>query len=149
MFLFGPIWGSILTLLGATFGASASFTVSRYLAKEWIDEKSPAKVAVIQERLEKDGWKFVVLARITPFFPFNLQNYIFGVTNISFRTFFFSTLIGMIPGSFVYTYLGYTGKTAFNNGSDAIIQIIIAIILVLLLGFLPYIILKVKKAFAR
>ncbi|OGI25311.1 MAG: hypothetical protein A2287_09165 [Candidatus Melainabacteria bacterium RIFOXYA12_FULL_32_12] len=142
--LFGPVWGTIYTVIGATLGACATFLVSRYLVKDWVDKRSSAKVIMVQELVRKEGWKFVAIARITPVFPFNFQNYVFGVTDISFRIFFWATFISIIPGSFTYVYLGYAGKVAFADGQDAFPLIIIAVILLLLFSMLPYIIKKIK-----
>lgn len=113
--LFGPLWGSIFSLTGGAIGSCISFLISRYLLKEWIDKKTPARIALVQEKLNKQGWKFIVLARITPILPFNVQNYIFGVTNISFRTFAWASTLGFIPGAFLYTCLGYAGRITINK----------------------------------
>ncbi|EKE04559.1 MAG: hypothetical protein ACD_20C00050G0005 [uncultured bacterium] len=142
--LFGPVWGTVYTVLGATFGASVAFLASRYLVKDWADRKSPTKVVMVQELVKKEGWKFIAIARITPIFPFNIQNYIFGVTDISFKLFFWTTLFSIIPGSFTYVYLGYAGKEVFADGKGALPQIIAAVIFLLLFSMLPYIIKRIK-----
>ena len=143
--LFGPIVGTSCSLIGATCGASVSFFISRYLLKDWIDSKSHAKVILFQNMVKKEGWKFVAILRISPFLPFNLQNYFFGVTNLSHKTFFIATFFSLIPGTFTYAYLGYTGQSALSGGENITIKITIALILLLLFGFYPYIIKAVKK----
>ena len=144
--LFGPVWGTVYTVIGATFGACASFLVSRYLVKDWVDNISSDKVALIQRRVQEEGWKFIAISRITPVFPFNAQNYVFGLTNISLKTFFITTIFSMIPGSFTYVYIGYAGKMALSDKSSAFIQIAIAITLMLLFSFSPFIIKRIKLA---
>lgn len=86
--LFGLWYGTFLTTIGASIGACIAFLVSRYLMKEWVDHKSPARVMLVQEKVQKEGWKFIAISRVTPIFPFNVQNYVFGLTNISFKTFY-------------------------------------------------------------
>jgi uncharacterized membrane protein YdjX (TVP38/TMEM64 family) len=140
--LFGPVLGTFYTVIGATAGACAAFLTSRYLVKDWVDKKSSGKIALIKKRVEEEGWKFIAISRITPVFPFNLQNYIFGATNISLKTFSIATVLSIIPGSFVYVYLGYAGKMAVRNNPSAYNQIIIAFSLIIILAFSPYIIKK-------
>ena len=143
--LFGPFWGLLYTLIGVNLGACTTFIISRYLMKDWVDRKSPARVQLIQQKIEKEGWKFVALARITPIFPFNVQNYIFGVTNISLKSFLLASMISLIPGTFAYVYLGYAGKNAVNGGADLYWKLSFAIVFLLLISFLPFIIKKFKK----
>jgi uncharacterized membrane protein YdjX (TVP38/TMEM64 family) len=146
--LFGPLFGTVYTVIGATSGACAAFFVSRYLVKDWVDQKTSGKIGLIKKRVEEDGWKFIAISRITPVFPFNLQNYLFGATNISLKTFLLATILSIIPGSFAYVYLGYAGKMAFNNNSSDYTRIIIAFSLMIILGFSPYII-KKTRIFAK
>jgi uncharacterized membrane protein YdjX (TVP38/TMEM64 family) len=143
--LFGPVLGTVLSIFGATIGASLSFFVSRYFLKNWIDQKSPARVLLVQEKIKKEGWKFIVLARITPIFPFNVQNYIFGVTNVSIKTYFWASLLSLIPGCFTYVYLGYAGISILQN-KEAFSKISVVFIIILLIVLLPKIFeLSVKK----
>lgn len=144
--LFGLISGTVYTIIGATLGACAAFLASKYLFKDLIEQKFPQKIALIQKRVEKEGWKFIAIARVNPVFPFNFQNYIFGVTNISLKTFFLATVFSIIPGAFTYVYLGYAGKSLLNCDSKSIYKIIAAIALLLFISLLPY---MIKKATAK
>lgn len=143
--LFGPIWGTIYTVFGATAGGTLAFLTSRYLIKDWIDQKTPGRVAIVKEKIKQEGWQFVALSRITPIFPFNVQNYIFGVTDIDLKTFFFTSLISLIPGSFVYVYIGYAGKSLFGEDEYSQLKIASALIILVLFMFLPKIINYIKK----
>ena len=143
--LFGPVIGTLCSLIGATIGAAISFLISKYLLKDWIDSKSHTKVIFFQNMVRKEGWKFVSLLRISPFLPFNLQNYIFGVTNISLSTFCIATFISLAPGTFTYVYLGYAGQSAYSGSQNITTKITVAIALLMIFSFFPYIIKAIKK----
>jgi uncharacterized membrane protein YdjX (TVP38/TMEM64 family) len=145
--LFGPILGTVYTVIGATFGGCIAFLVSRYLLKDWVDKKTPSRVAIFREKITKEGWKFLAISRITPIFPFNVQNYIFGLTDIQIKTFFLVSLYSLIPGSFTYVYLGYAGKSLFKGDEKMFFNMAIAAVLLLLFTFLPKIINFFNKIF--
>jgi len=106
--VFGLLAGSIYVSIGATLGATAAFLVGRYIARDWIAGKlqGDARFRAIDRAVAREGWKIVGLARLSPFFPFNLLNYAFGLTDISLRDYFFATWAGMLPGIIMYVYLG-------------------------------------------
>jgi uncharacterized membrane protein YdjX (TVP38/TMEM64 family) len=106
--VFGLLAGSIYVSIGATLGATAAFLVGRYIARDLIASKlqGDARFRAIDRAVAREGWKIVGLARLSPFFPFNLLNYAFGLTDISLRDYFFATWVGMIPGIITYVYLG-------------------------------------------
>jgi uncharacterized membrane protein YdjX (TVP38/TMEM64 family) len=105
--IFGVTWGSIYVFIGATLGAIAAFLVGRYLAQGWVKEKisSYKKFAIIDKAVSKEGLKIVLLVRLSPLFPFNLLNYAFGITSVSFQDYLIGS-VGMIPGTIMYVYLG-------------------------------------------
>jgi uncharacterized membrane protein YdjX (TVP38/TMEM64 family) len=105
--LFGWFWGSIYVLIAAIIGAIIAFIIGRYLSRDWIYkllEKHP-KFKAIDQAVTQEGWKIVLLTRLSPIFPFNLLNYAFGVTNISLKDYIFGSL-GIIPGTIMYVYIG-------------------------------------------
>ncbi len=105
--VFGVIWGSIYVFIGATLGATAAFLVGRYLARNWVATKiaDNKKFAAIDRAVGREGFKIVLLTRLSPIFPFNLLNYAFGVTDVSLKDYFIGS-IGMIPGTIMYVYIG-------------------------------------------
>lgn len=105
--IFGVVLGSIYVFIGATLGATAAFLVGRYLARGWISKKieSNDNFNAIDRAVGKEGFKIVLLTRLSPVFPFNLLNYAFGVTGVSLRDYFFGC-IGIIPGTILYVYIG-------------------------------------------
>ncbi|KAB3535319.1 TVP38/TMEM64 family protein [Alkaliphilus pronyensis] len=113
--VFGPVLGAILALAGATAGAIAAFLVSRYIARDFIVDKfgKNAIFKKIESGVEKNGKDFLILTRLVPVFPYNIQNYAYGVTNIELATYSIITLITMAPGAFVYAYMA--GEIAQNG----------------------------------
>jgi uncharacterized membrane protein YdjX (TVP38/TMEM64 family) len=105
--IFGVTWGSVYVFIGATLGAIAAFLGGRYLAQGWVKEKisSYKKFAIIDKAVSKEGLKIVLLVRLSPLFPFNLLNYAFGITSVSFQDYLIGS-VGMIPGTIMYVYFG-------------------------------------------
>ncbi|NET70329.1 MAG: TVP38/TMEM64 family protein [Sphaerospermopsis sp. SIO1G2] len=105
--LFGIFWGFIYVLIAAMIGAILAFIIGRYCSQDWICkklEKHP-RFKAIDQAVSQEGWKIVLLTRLSPLFPFNLLNYAFGVTNISLKDYILGSL-GIIPGTMMYVYIG-------------------------------------------
>jgi uncharacterized membrane protein YdjX (TVP38/TMEM64 family) len=64
------------------------------------------KFKAVDEAVAREGWKIVLLTRLSPVFPFNLLNYAFGLTQVSVKHYFFASWLGMIPGTIMYVYIG-------------------------------------------
>jgi uncharacterized membrane protein YdjX (TVP38/TMEM64 family) len=103
---FGPIWGTLYTIIGATGGAVLSFFVARKLGGRLISSKWKGKGEVIQTQLEQNGFYYVLLLRLIPIFNFDMISYVSGVSKVRFQSFFLGTIIGIIPGTFAYNFLG-------------------------------------------
>lgn len=105
--VFGVVAGSIYVFVGATLGATLAFLVGRYLARGWVAQKiaENPKFKAIDSAVGREGFKIVLLTRLSPVFPFNLLNYAFGVTGVSLKDYFLGC-VGMIPGTIMYVYLG-------------------------------------------
>jgi uncharacterized membrane protein YdjX (TVP38/TMEM64 family) len=116
---FGFLPGFVTVLLGATTGAGLAFLVSRHLARKrvetWIGGKP--SFSVIDKAVAREGWKIVFLTRLSPVFPFNFQNYAYGLTSVSFVHYVLASFIGMIPGTFLYVYLGTLGRSGLEAAS--------------------------------
>ena len=105
--VFGIGLGSLYVFIGATLGATAAFLVGRYLARGWVSRKIAGniKFRAIDEAVGREGFKIVLLTRLSPIFPFNLLNYAYGVTGVSLKDYILAS-IGMIPGTILYVYIG-------------------------------------------
>ncbi len=116
-YLFGVVWGSIYVIIAAMIGATLAFLVGRYLSRDWVSKqiaKHP-KFQAIERAVAQEGWKIVLLTRLSPVFPFNLLNYAFGVTQVSLKDYILGS-IGIVPGTVMYVYIGsVAGNLAMIN----------------------------------
>jgi uncharacterized membrane protein YdjX (TVP38/TMEM64 family) len=125
-FAFGLWKGFLAVSAGATLGASLAFLVARFIARD--------KIAAIAQRYEKfqridsaigkQGAKLIFLLRLSPLIPFNLSNYFYGLTGVKFWPYVLASWIGMMPGTFLYVYIGTAGKAAVSAaaGDEAMKQ---------------------------
>ena len=106
--LFGILGGTVCVSIGSVLGATCAFLTGRYLTRDWVSKQIEGnqKFKAIDAAVASEGWKIVLLTRLSPIFPFNLLNYAFGVTQVSLRDYFFASWIGMIPGTVMYVYIG-------------------------------------------
>ncbi|WP_054871225.1 MULTISPECIES: TVP38/TMEM64 family protein [Caloranaerobacter] len=135
---FGPVMGAVYASIGSTLGASAAFLVARYAARDmvesWVEGNEQFKK--IDEGVEKQGWRMLMITRLVPVFPFNLQNYAYGLTKIKFGTYVLVSWICMIPGAIAFTFMGGSivsgegniGKTLMYLGIGAIFFVILTLI---------------------
>ncbi len=143
--LFGPVWGTLYNLTGATLGATLAFLTARYLASDWVEKKTGGRLKQLKEGVEGEGWRFVAFVRLVPLFPFNLLNYALGLTRIRLSHYVLATYVCMLPGALAYTYLGYAGREAVAGGEGLIQKGMLALALLALAAFLPRIIGRLRQ----
>jgi uncharacterized membrane protein YdjX (TVP38/TMEM64 family) len=107
--VYGLLVGFVLVSLSSTLGATAAFLVARYAARDWVARRIEAnpKFRALDDGVAEEGWKIVLLTRLSPAFPFNLQNYGYGLTKIPALHYVVASWVGMIPGTIMYVYLGH------------------------------------------
>lgn len=106
-FFWGPVWGGVFAISGATIGACLPFFLSRYFLQDYIKTKvPPERWQWIQNKVHQHGWKAVAFARLIPVFPFNLLNYLFGLAPIPFFQYLWSTFVFMIPACIAFVAFG-------------------------------------------
>jgi uncharacterized membrane protein YdjX (TVP38/TMEM64 family) len=105
--LFGLVWGSIYVVIAATLGATGAFFIGRCLCRKAICRmiENHPQFQAIDKVVAQEGFKIVLLTRLSPILPFNLLNYAFGVTQVSVRDYILGSF-GIIPGTVMYVYLG-------------------------------------------
>ena len=118
-FIFSFWTAAALSILGSGLGAVSAFLIGRYLARTLVEKQASRmpqfeKIAVL---VQKKGWKIVLLARLSPLFPFLIGNYAFGITRMCAREYFFASLAGTIPSALVYTYSGHLAGSLAGAGS--------------------------------
>ncbi len=138
-FIFGRTMGTLLIVISATIGATLVFLLARYLFADWgkkrIDE-SPL-TQKITDGFQNDAASYMLFLRLVPLFPFWLVNIAPAFTSISTQTFIITTLIGIIPGSFVYANLGKS--LASIDSLDGLLssEMLLALSLLGILSLLP------------
>lgn len=107
-FAYGVGIGTAVVVVAANTAAVLAFLLGRTVAREWVAGKIEGNVrfAAIDRAVGREGLKIVLLIRLSPIFPFNLLNYAFGVTKVSARDYILGSLVGMLPGTVMYVYLG-------------------------------------------
>jgi uncharacterized membrane protein YdjX (TVP38/TMEM64 family)/rhodanese-related sulfurtransferase len=143
--LFGPVLGTFYNLTGATIGAVLAFLVARYLASEWVEQKTAGRLKQLKQGVEGEGWRFVAFVRLVPLFPFNLLNYALGLTRIRLSHYLIATYLFMLPGAIAYTYLGYAGREAIAGGEGLIQKALLALALLAVVAFLPRLIGRLRR----
>lgn len=115
-FFFGLWWGFAIVLVGNVTGAAIAFFISRLLGQRWLRSRLQrnATLWALQPALEREGWKIILLSQLHPLFPTSLLNYLYGLTQIRFRTCMLWVALGQAPGLFLYAYLGTLGQLGLN-----------------------------------
>ncbi len=110
--VFGLIVGTIVVSVASTAAAVISFLIGRHVARDAVHRwaaRNP-RFAAIDRAIGQQGWKIIALLRLSPAVPFSLGNYLFGITSIRFWPYVLTSWRAMLPGTFMYVYLGYAGR---------------------------------------
>jgi uncharacterized membrane protein YdjX (TVP38/TMEM64 family) len=120
-FLFGVVYGTIAVSVGSVLGAAAAFLVGRTLLRGPIEKRITGypRFQAIDRAVREQGFKIVLLTRLSPIFPFNLLNYAFGLTNVRLWQYVLASWIGMLPGTVMYVYLGSALKSLAEVAAGA------------------------------
>ena len=107
-FVFGPLWGIFYASVASIISISIAFLIARYVARDLVEGwvKNNAQFRKIDEQVEEQGWRILMFTRLVPIFPFNLQNYAYGLTSIRFSTYVLVSAIFMLPGTAAFVQLG-------------------------------------------
>src|SRR3989454_7842776 len=123
-FAFGLGKGFLAVSAGATIGAALAFLIARFVAREKVETIAQRndKFRQIDNAIGKQGAKLIFLLRLSPVIPFNLSNYLYGLTGVKFWPYLFASWIGMMPGTFLYVYIGTASKLAVSAaaGGEAV-----------------------------
>lgn len=148
-FLWGPFWGVVFSITGATSGASVAFLISRYLMADTIKRRfGYDKWKWLKEKVERHGWKAVAFARLLPVLPFPVLNYMFGVTPIPFIHYLWASFVFMLPACIAYVAFGSSMGELILKGSlkGLVIGIIVASVAMLLPFILRPLVKKVSSS---
>ena len=135
--LFGPYFGSVLNLAGGSLGASLAFLVARYIARDWVEARAGRRTKGIVRNVDADGWQFVAFVRLVPIFPYNVLNYLLGLTHIPFHHYLLATIVFMAPSTFIYTWIGVAGREAIAGNANNLRYALLALGLLAVMLMLP------------
>ena len=119
-YLFGLGQGTAIVLLAATCAACVAFGIGKTFLRTWVEEilgENP-KFAKLDKAIGKEGFKLLLLVRLSPIFPFAVSNYLYGASSIDFASYFWGTLLGFAPGTLAYVYTGMVGKALTLGGGE-------------------------------
>ncbi|MFO7749102.1 MAG: VTT domain-containing protein [Desulfobacteraceae bacterium] len=143
--IFGPFWGVVYSITGATAGASLAFLISRYVARDWITAKlSGPRWQKLDQSVENNGWKIVAFTRLVPLFPFNLLNYAFGLTPIKFLPYAGTSFICMLPACVAFIVFSSSFIDLLKGNISP--TFIIGILLIVLVSLIPKMVQKFRPA---
>lgn len=120
-FAYGPLWGLAIASPASVLGATAAFLLGRTFLRDWATRKSDRSVhaRAISQAVEREGFKIVLLLRLSPLVPFNLLNYVLSLSNVSLGTYVAASALGMVPGTAMYVYLGSLAPAAAGLSAAA------------------------------
>jgi uncharacterized membrane protein YdjX (TVP38/TMEM64 family) len=155
--LFGLLGGGLTVSVASTTAAGLALLISRYLARKRIEQlaQNNTKFRAMDAAVTQGGWKIVAMLRLSPAVPFNLQNYFYGLTRIRFWPCVLTSWIAMMPGTFLYVYVGHLGAesieaAAADNASLNVGKwVLLGVGLLATVGVTVYITKLAKKALAE
>ena len=111
---FGLVKGILVVWIAATVAAGAAFLIARYLARSRVEKvaRKNENFEAVDRAIAKNGWKVVLLLRISPFFPYTIANYLYGLTAVRFVPYLLATAVGILPMVAIYVSIGAAGREA-------------------------------------
>lgn len=119
-YLFGLLGGVVLSISALTTAATISFFLARTVLRPQVGELLAGNETVknINRAVEREGFKIMVLLRMTPLLPFALSNYMYGLSNVDFKEYFFATVFGTMPGTCAFVYFATVARSAADGAED-------------------------------
>ncbi len=120
--IFGLWQGILYVVIASNIGCQITFAISRFLGRDLVEHLIPSdgNLDKMEKSIEKNGFIYLLYIRLLPIFPFNVINYLSGLTPISFKDYALATFLGMLPGTGVYVYVSFA---AFGSKDNAILLI--------------------------
>jgi uncharacterized membrane protein YdjX (TVP38/TMEM64 family) len=149
-FLFGQVLGTMSAVIAATIGATILFLSARMASTDLLSKKSGSWINKMKDGFKQNAFSYLLTLRLIPIFPFAIINLAAAIFQIPLRIFFFGTLIGIIPGSFVYTSMGVAlreviAQPNFSSGLILNSKVLFSLAGLGLLALLPVLYKKFKK----
>jgi len=136
---FGPVWGTLYVWIGATIGLALAFLVARYGVRSTVERwvQASPRLARMDEQVAANGWRIVMLTRLIPIFPFNLQNYAYGITRIGFWPYLITSSICILPATAAFTFAGGALSEGRSDVKRTLGYLAIAGVLLVLISLIP------------
>lgn len=144
--IFGPYWGFLYVWFGAMLGATGAFIIGRTLGREFAASLVGDRLKKYDEAIERNGFATVLYLRLV-YFPFTPMNFGMGLTRVRFWDYFFGTGLGIIVGTFIFTFFIGTVKDVWASGNWGELlsfKVFFSIGLFAFSFFIPKIIKKIK-----
>jgi len=150
-YLFGIIPGTIYVVISATIGACLIFLAVETAFGRWLGSKATGWVSRMEKGFQKNAFSYTLFLRLVPIFPFFIVNIVPALLDVRFRVFALATLIGIIPGTFVYILVGNGLGSILQTGQEpnmGIIfqpQVLIPLLVLAAMALVPTIYKKLKR----
>jgi len=137
--VFGPVWGTVYVWIAATIGAGLAFLVARYAVRSTVERwvRASPRLARVDGQVAAHGWRIVMLTRLVPIFPFNLQNYAYGITRIGFWPYAITSSVCMLPGTAAFTFAGGALSEGRSDVKRTLAYLATAGVLLVLISLIP------------
>ena len=137
--VFGPGWGTVHVSIASTAGACLSFLIARYAARATVERWMTPYPALgrIDRAVARHGFRIVMITRLVPIFPFNLQNYAYGLTSIGFGAYAITSWLCMLPATVAFTVAAGAVVTGTWDARRMLLLLGLAGVLLVALSLLP------------
>ena len=137
--VFGPVRGTIVVSIGATLGAALAFLAARYAARGLVEGwvRASPRLARIDAAVAEHGWRILMITRLIPLFPFNLQNFAYGLTRMPFWTFVGLSWLCILPATAAFTLAGGALGESGGNPRRTLMYLGAAALLIVVVSLLP------------
>jgi uncharacterized membrane protein YdjX (TVP38/TMEM64 family) len=136
---FGAAWGTLYVVIAATTGACLSFLIARYAARAAVARWMAGYPALqrMDRAVARHGFRIVMITRLVPIFPFNLQNYAYGLTSIRFGAYALTSILCMLPGTLAFTAAAGAVVAGAFDARRMLFLLAVAGVLLVALSLLP------------
>jgi len=136
---FGPLRGTLYVWIGATVGLGLAFLIARYAVRATVERwvQASPRIARMDGQVAEHGWRIVMLTRLVPLFPFNLQNYAYGITRVGFTPYLVTSSICILPGTAAYTFAGGALSDGRGDVKRTLGYLAIAGVLLVVISLIP------------
>jgi uncharacterized membrane protein YdjX (TVP38/TMEM64 family) len=145
--IFGVMWGTVYNIFASNLGATLAFFMARYFGRDFIASFMKGRIESFDEKVASHGFRFIFTLRLIPLIPFNALNFGAGLSRIAYRDYVLGSVLGMLPGTFIYTYFADALlKGVTEAKKEAWINLIIASSLLIVISLAPTLYKRLKKS---